>query len=111
MCHQLSQFSPKCRYRMPPHDVGPIRMLCIASPWAQPQERLDSRGPATLSFVMPSYVCLLCKTMGYLTHLPAAVDQNVLGIVGYSKQCPKTRDLAAFMEEFCTDRDDATFAD
>ncbi|KAH9035571.1 hypothetical protein EDB85DRAFT_2274099 [Lactarius pseudohatsudake] len=54
--HQLSQYLPQVPrwYRMPLHDVGPIRMLCNASPWAQPQERIDSRGPAILSFVMPS---------------------------------------------------------
>ena len=57
--------------------------------------------------VAPSYVRLLYKTMGYV---PAAVDLNALGIVGFNEQYPSTRDSPAFMEEFRTEGDDATFA-
>jgi len=45
-----------------------------------------------------------------MSYVQAAVDQNALGIVGFNRRYPGTRDLPAFMEEFRTEGDDATFA-
>jgi tripeptidyl-peptidase-1 len=62
--------------------------------------------PSREEFVTPAYVRSLYKTLGYV---PAAADRNAIGIAGYLKEYPSLQDLRAFMEEFRTDGEDATF--
>jgi len=57
-------------------------------------------------FVTPSHVRWLYNTMGYV---PAAVDQNEIGIAGYRMDYPSPDDLHKFMKEFRTDGEYATF--
>jgi len=56
--------------------------------------------------VMPSNLRLLYRTAAYV---PAATDQNVLGITGYLNESPSPADLRKFMTECRTDAVDATF--
>ncbi|KAI9433494.1 subtilisin-like protein [Lactarius indigo] len=56
--------------------------------------------------VTPSYLRGLYKTMGYV---PAAVDQNAIATVGYAGEYPNPQDLTAFMTEYRTDGEYATF--
>ncbi|KAI9453962.1 subtilisin-like protein [Lactarius psammicola] len=73
---------------------------------AQPPETAGS-GESEVVSPTPAYVRWLYKTMGYV---PAAVDKNALGVVGFNKQYPDTRDLWIFMKEYRTDGEDATFS-
>ncbi|KAH9057761.1 subtilisin-like protein [Lactarius vividus] len=69
---------------------------------AREKEVLSSRE----EYVVPSYLRSLYKTLGYV---PKATDRNTLGIAGYGNQYPSPQDLAAFMVEYRTDGEDATF--
>ncbi|KAH9017707.1 subtilisin-like protein [Lactarius pseudohatsudake] len=64
---------------------------------------LSSRGEDGIT---PSYLRSLYKTSGYV---PKATAKNALGIAGYAGDFPSPRDLAAFMKEYRTDGEDATF--
>jgi hypothetical protein len=59
-----------------------------------------------VDFVTPSYLRSLYKTE---TYVPAATDQNVLGIARYFGDWPSQDDLATFMRAYRTDGADATF--
>jgi tripeptidyl-peptidase-1 len=56
--------------------------------------------------VTPAFVRSLYKTMGYV---PTSVDRNSLAIAGYIEQYPSPQDLNAFMKEFRSDGEGATF--
>ncbi|KAH8979110.1 hypothetical protein EDB86DRAFT_3248594 [Lactarius hatsudake] len=48
----------------------------------------------------------LYNTVGYA---PAAVDRNAIATAGYAMEYPSPQDLSAFMTEYRTDGEDATF--
>jgi tripeptidyl-peptidase-1 len=56
--------------------------------------------------VTPSILRKLYKTG---TYVPSAMDQNLLGILGFNNEYPNQDDLTAFMTDFRTDAVDATF--
>ena len=51
-------------------------------------------------YASSSFLRGLYKTSAYV---PAATDQNVLGIAGYQNEYPSQADLTAFMTEYRTD--------
>ncbi|KAH9026496.1 hypothetical protein EDB85DRAFT_2276961 [Lactarius pseudohatsudake] len=55
--------------------------------------------------VTPSYLRWLYKTVGYAP----AVDQNAIATAGFAVEYPSPQDLSAFMTEYRTDGEDATF--
>ncbi|KAH9033857.1 subtilisin-like protein [Lactarius hengduanensis] len=79
-----------------------LQMHPSAGVEARAKEVLSSRA----EYVTPSYLRWLYKTSGYV---PKATDRNALGIGAYGKQYPSPQDLAAFMVEYRTDGEDATF--
>ncbi|KAI9435825.1 subtilisin-like protein [Lactarius indigo] len=80
-----------------------------AAAWA----KAGSGSPVTVlprsdtKFVTPAYLGELYKTTGYV---PAAVDQNLIGIGGYAKQYPSPQDLKIFMKTFRTDGENALYS-
>ncbi|KAH9057762.1 subtilisin-like protein [Lactarius vividus] len=56
--------------------------------------------------ITPSYLRRLYNTMGYV---PKATDRNTLGIAGFGEEYLSPQDLTAFMVEYRTDGEDATF--
>jgi len=69
-------------------------------------EELVTVPPSRKTPVTPSYLRLLYHTLGYV---PAAVGQNAIGTAGYRMEYPSPQDLSAFMKEYRTDGEDATF--
>ncbi|KAH8982180.1 subtilisin-like protein [Lactarius hatsudake] len=57
--------------------------------------------------VTPSVLRFLYRTAPYV---PAATDRNVLAVAGFMEDNPSPADLTAFMREFRTDAEDATFS-
>ena len=74
---------------------------------AREKEELVKVLPSREVHVTPAYLRGLYKTMGYV---PAAEDQNEIGVTGYMMQYPNPQDLRAFMTEFRTDGENATFS-
>ncbi|KAH9007671.1 peptidase S8/S53 domain-containing protein [Lactarius hengduanensis] len=93
--------SPRTQWKIP--RIHP-RGVAAARTKTGSEELVTARHGEKLS-VTPSYLCWLYKTVGYA---PAAVDQNAIATAGYAVEYP-SQDLSAFMMEYRTDGEDATF--
>lgn len=69
---------------------------------------LPSREVVWSGFTTPSYLRWQYKTIGY-EPAATAVGRNGLGIVGFDRQYPSTRDLSIFMKEFRASGRDADY--
>ncbi|KAH8985804.1 subtilisin-like protein [Lactarius akahatsu] len=70
----------------------------------EPETMLSSR--MGVKYVTPSFLRSLYDTV---TYVPGATDRNVLGVVGLLDDYPNPTDLAAFMQKYRSDADDATY--
>ena len=91
--------SPRTQWNKP-------RIYSRAANAAREKEELVTALSSREEYVTPAYLRWLYKTMGYE---PAAVGKNAIGIVDYSVDYPNQLDLQAFMEEYRTDGEKATF--
>ncbi|KAH8981335.1 subtilisin-like protein [Lactarius akahatsu] len=94
--------SPRTQWKIP--RILP-RSVAAARTKTGSEELVTARHGEKIS-VMPSYLRWLYKTVGYA---PASVDQNAIATAGYAVEHPSPQDLSAFMTEYRTDGEDATF--
>ena len=66
------------------------------------RETLSSR----FGLVTPPFLCWIYN---FSTYVPAAADQNALGVVGYLGDYPSHLDMTTFMSSFRIDAEDPTF--
>ncbi|KAH9073449.1 subtilisin-like protein [Lactarius deliciosus] len=88
-----------------------VPTTCFASMRARRQtirrRTLEATWGYGVEVVTPSVLRFLYRTAPYV---PAATDRNVLGVAGFTEDYPSPADLTAFMREFRTDAEDATFS-
>jgi tripeptidyl-peptidase-1 len=96
--------SPRTQWQPPRKPSGGAAAGLAKPAMREPATMLSSRdeeGDGT-----PSFLRWLYSTSAYI---PAATDQNVLGIIGIRNEYPSPVDLAAFMSRYRSNGADATY--
>ncbi|KAH9037102.1 subtilisin-like protein [Lactarius pseudohatsudake] len=95
--------SPRTQWQTPRNHSSGETVGLVKSASGEPVTMLSSR--AKVDYATPSFLRWLYNTVAYT---PNAMDENALGVLGFSGDSPSPADLSAFMRKY-SEADDATY--